>query len=463
MGASLQSGTRLGAHEVLRSLGRGGMGEVYRAKDLKLGREVALKVLLSEFASDSERLRRFEQEARAASALNHPNIVTIYDIDQQDDLHYIVMELVDGVTLREMLRDGAPVGIERVLGLGHQIASGLAKAHDAGIVHRDLKPENLMVTSDGFIKILDFGLAKLIERPFETHSEMVTVAREGTRHGTLLGTVEYMSPEQAAGKPVDYRSDQFSLGLILYEMTTGKLAFRRETAAQTLASIIESEPQPIADLNSLCPRALDVVISRCLAKVPEHRFADTRSLAKALSAVEPEGEPASSSPKTPAPVPQRVGVAQYVEHEVRNAFDEVEVELAAALRGRTRYQIDFHGRVNKLSESRLRKLLRRGRYSGVEMMRREGDDTWAPFYESKLFKDEVPHRGGPAQWASKRKVMGLARHCLLFVGVGIGLFFMMGEVPPWMAFWGIGLAAHALSTAPAAITLFKSRSLRALR
>ncbi|MGH9321153.1 MAG: serine/threonine-protein kinase, partial [Vicinamibacteria bacterium] len=268
---SLRGGTRLGSFEILSSLGTGAMGEVFRAKDLKLGREVAIKVLRPELAADAERLRRFEQEARAASALNHPNIVHIYDVGESDGTHYIAMELIEGSTLRLLLAEATPLEEERILHIGRQLADGLAKAHSAGIVHRDLKPENVMVTEEGFVKIVDFGLAKLSVLALELSSDAATLAR--TRQGMLIGTVEYMSPEQASGKSADHRSDQFSLGLILYEMATGRIAFHRDTAAQTLAAIIESEPPSISSVNRRPPTGLDAVVRRCLEKDPAQRYA----------------------------------------------------------------------------------------------------------------------------------------------------------------------------------------------
>src|SRR5881397_2733022 len=212
------AGARLGPYEVLSRLGAGGMGEVWRARDPRLNREVAIKVLPAELSSDAGRLKRFEKEARSASALNHPNIVTIYDIGQSDSVSYIAMELVDGKTLRELLYAGA-LPIKRVLAITAQVADGLARAHEAGIVHRDLKPENIMVTKDGRVKILDFGLAKNVA-PAASADETVQHATR-TEEGLILGTVPYMSPEQARGAPVDFHSDQFSLGLILYELATG--------------------------------------------------------------------------------------------------------------------------------------------------------------------------------------------------------------------------------------------------
>ncbi len=224
---SLSPGTRLGNYEILSELGSGGMGEVYKARELELGREIAIKILREETAKDAERLRRFDQEARAASALNHPNIVTIYEIGNHDGTPYIAMEYVKGVTLREMLRDG-PLGIDKLIRYATQMAEGLSKAHQAGIVHRDLKPENAIISEDGYIKILDFGLAKLLPQG-EVGTEASTVAKEGTIPGAVLGTVGYMSPEQAKGQSLDFRSDQFSFGAILFEMVTGKRAFGRNT------------------------------------------------------------------------------------------------------------------------------------------------------------------------------------------------------------------------------------------
>src|SRR6478609_4223403 len=225
----LSPGTRVGAYEVLGPLGAGGMGEVYRARDTRLGREVALKVLPEEVSLDRDRLARFEQEARSASALNHPNIVTVYEVGQLDATPFIAMELVDGKTLRELCVSG-PMPIRRVLAVAAQTADGLAKAHSAGIVHRDLKPENLMVSRDGFVKILDFGVAKLAPAP---GAETLDTRPMQTLPGTVMGTLEYMSPEQASGLEVDFRSDQFSFGLVLYEMLTGKPAFQRDSMAET--------------------------------------------------------------------------------------------------------------------------------------------------------------------------------------------------------------------------------------
>ena len=279
---SLKTGSRLGPYEILAPLGAGGMGEVYKARDSRLGRDVAIKVLPASFSTDPERLQRFEQEARSASALNHPGIVTIYEIGQANSFSYIAMELVQGRTLREVIAEGA-LPPKRLLSLAAQFADALARAHDAGIVHRDLKPENLMVTRDGFVKILDFGLAKLALPESGEFSNLPTLARPETLPGVVLGTVGYMSPEQASGKPVDFHSDQFSLGSILYEMATGRRAFSRGTTAESLAAIIREEPEPVESLAPASPVALRWVIERCLAKDPEERYASTRDLARDLA------------------------------------------------------------------------------------------------------------------------------------------------------------------------------------
>jgi serine/threonine protein kinase/tetratricopeptide (TPR) repeat protein len=294
-------GKTLGHYQILEKLGSGGMGTVYRAADLRLGRQVAIKVLHEEPTSDPERLRRFELEARSASALNHPNIVHIYEIDVVDTVHYIVMELVEGVTLREVLA-GGPLSIKRVLQIGGQIADGLAKAHEARIVHRDLKPENLMVTREGYIKILDFGLAKLMPAP-DVASAAETLSRFRTRDGVVVGTLAYMSPEQARGASVDHRSDQFSLGTILYEMVTGNRAFHRATGAQTLSAIIEAEPEPLPAKSLELPPELMQVMKRCLAKNPEDRYWATHDLAREIAGILPVERPdvaGDDGPQEPA-------------------------------------------------------------------------------------------------------------------------------------------------------------------
>jgi eukaryotic-like serine/threonine-protein kinase len=281
---TLNSGTKLGPYEIVSLLGAGGMGEVYKARDTRLGREVAIKVLPPELSEDPERRNRFEQEARSASALNHPNIVTVYDIGSHDGTIYIAMELVEGSSLRELVTGGA-LALRKLLDIAVQMAEGLAKAHGAGIVHRDLKPENVMVSKDGFVKILDFGLAKLVEASAEELTQMPTAVEPATRPGTVLGTVGYMSPEQASGQSVDFRSDQFSFASILYEMAAGRRAFQRATAVETMSAIIREDPEPIAQANSHAPAPLRWIVERCLAKSPEERYASTRDLARELASV----------------------------------------------------------------------------------------------------------------------------------------------------------------------------------
>lgn len=275
------TGHTLGPYRILDKLGAGGMGEVYKAHDSRLDRTVAIKVLTPGFAT-SERLNRFEQEARAASALNHPNILTIHDVGREGETAYFAMEWVDGDTLRDVIA-GRP-SLRRALQIAQQIAEGLAKAHAAGIVHRDLKPENVMITSDGFVKIVDFGIAKLNEDGAANLDTTVTRTRH-TAPGIVVGTVGYMSPEQASGRAVDYRSDQFALGLLIYELATGSRPFDRPTTAQSMAAVIEAEPTPAQSLNPQIPPHLAAIIDRCLAKDPGDRYESTRDLARDLKMV----------------------------------------------------------------------------------------------------------------------------------------------------------------------------------
>jgi len=308
---ALTPGARLASYEIGPLLGSGGMGEVYRARDVRLGRPVAIKVLRPESASSPDRLARFEQEARTASALNHPNVITIYDIGQVDALPYIAMEFVEGRTLRSMLEAG-PFPVPRLVDIATQVAGGLAKAHAGGIVHRDLKPENLMITADGLVKILDFGLAKLTPDVSRLSTDPTNAP---TATGVLLGTVQYMSPEQAKTPAVDHRSDQFTFGLILYEMATGQRAFPRESMGGTLAAIMFEEPTPVRDLNPAIPEILVRIITTCLQKDPERRFASTTDLARELRALRSrsaplsEDEPVEVTAERPAPAPEQPSVA----------------------------------------------------------------------------------------------------------------------------------------------------------
>ena len=247
--------TILGQYEIRSPLGAGGMGEVYRAYDTRLDREVAIKVLPESLTSDPDRLRRFEQEARAAAALNHPNILVVYQMATHDGLSYMVSELLEGETLRERLRRG-PIPLRKAIDYEVQIAHGLAAAHDKGIVHRDLKPENLFLTKDGRVKILDFGLAKLT--PLKDDSGQMNTLTQGTDPGMVVGTAGYMSPEQVRGKPADHRSDIFSFGTILHETVTGKQTFRRPTSAETMSAILNDEPEPISQLAPIVPPGLEL-------------------------------------------------------------------------------------------------------------------------------------------------------------------------------------------------------------
>jgi len=282
---TLSAGTRLGPYEVLAPLGAGGMGEVYRARDTRLGREVAVKVLPAAFSADRDRLRRFEQEAQAASALNHPNILTIHDIGTHEGSPYVVSELLEGGTLRERLGDGA-LAARKAIDYTIQIAHGLAAAHEKGIVHRDLKPENLFVTKDGRVKILDFGLAKLTQPETIAGSltEVPTVTA-GTEPGVVMGTVGYMSPEQVRGRPADHRSDIFAFGSILYEMLSGQRAFRGDSAIETMSAMLKEEPAELSQSVTGVPPSLERIVRRCLEKNPEERFQSARDVAFALEAV----------------------------------------------------------------------------------------------------------------------------------------------------------------------------------
>jgi serine/threonine protein kinase len=290
---TLSPGSRLGPYEITGPLGAGGMGEVYRARDRRLGREVAIKVLPIATSTDSTLVKRFEREAQAASSLNHPNIVTIYDFASEDSVWYIAMELVEGKRLRDVI--DVPAETRRLLDIAVQIADALAKAHAAGIIHRDLKPENVMVTRDDRVKLLDFGLAKLT--PAASRDNTATLDPtdfKNTTPGLVMGTVRYMSPEQVLGKEIDFRSDQFSFGTILYEMATGRHGFSRPSTPQTMTAILQDEPEPIATLNPKIPPPVRWIVERCLAKEPARRYASTEDLARELATVRDHLSEASS-------------------------------------------------------------------------------------------------------------------------------------------------------------------------
>lgn len=293
---ALAPGVKLGPYEILAPLGAGGMGEVYRARDTRLSRDVALKILPESFARDADRLRRFEQEARSVAALNHPNILAIHDIGEQEGTRYLVSELLDGQSLRQELTAG-PLPLRRVAEYGAEIARGLAAAHEKGIVHRDLKPENIFVTRDGRVKILDFGLAKLVT-PEETSADGATLesAPAATSPGMVLGTVGYMSPEQVRGEPADYRSDIFALGAILYEMFSGKRAFRKNTSAETMTAILNQDPAELTATGKPLLPSLERVVRRCLEKKPLQRFQSARDLAFDLEGMSGSNTATSATP-----------------------------------------------------------------------------------------------------------------------------------------------------------------------
>ncbi len=291
---TLSPGTRLGPYEILAPLGAGGMGEVYRARDARLGREVAIKVLPASFSQDSDRLRRFEQEARAAGILNHPNITAVHDLGTADGAPYIVTELLEGETLRSRLGAGA-LSPRKAIDYAVQTAKGLAAAHEKGIVHRDLKPENLFLTNDGRVKILDFGLAKLKPESGEGGQTDLKTA-SGTEPGVVLGTMGYMSPEQVRGKPADRRSDLFALGAILYEMVSGQRAFRGDSAADTITAILTKEPPDLSQTNKEIHPGLDRIIRHCLEKNLEERFESARDVAFDLEALSGVTGPATTAP-----------------------------------------------------------------------------------------------------------------------------------------------------------------------
>jgi serine/threonine-protein kinase len=286
MPGRVKAGTRLGPYEIVAPLGAGGMGEVWRARDTRLGRDVAIKVLPVEFADDPERLRRFEREAKATAALSHPNILEVHDVGTFEGVPYLVEELLEGESLKERIGRGALPASEAI-GVAVQIARGLAAAHEKGIVHRDLKPANVFLTKHGAVKILDFGLAKLVESVAAGGADTLTHAPTGaTEFGRVLGTVAYMAPEQARGMAVDQRADVFSFGVVLYEMLAGQRPFRGATATDTVAAILKEEPPA---LPASVPPDLVAVIGKCLAKVPEKRYSSGSEVLAALGGVDVEG------------------------------------------------------------------------------------------------------------------------------------------------------------------------------
>jgi serine/threonine protein kinase/Tol biopolymer transport system component len=302
---ALHPGQRLGPYEVVAPLGAGSMGEVYRARDARLGREVAIKVLPAEVAGDPDRLRRFEQEARAIGRLAHPSVLAVHDVGVVDGLPYVVTELLEGRSLRSRLEDG-PIPPRKALEWGRDIAKGLAAAHEKGVVHRDVKPENLFLTTDGRLKVLDFGLAKVAPvSGFGSSPGETPTFDLGTTPGMLLGTVGYMAPEQVRGEPADARSDVFAFGAVLYEMLSGRRAFATATAIETLHAILKDEPLPIGAATRGLPPGVERIVARCLEKEPSERFGSMKDLAYALEALAGSGELPSEILAPPPAAPAR--------------------------------------------------------------------------------------------------------------------------------------------------------------
>jgi hypothetical protein len=440
---ALAPGARVGSYEVIDRLGAGGMGEVYRARDTRLGRTVALKVLRPD--ADPELLRRLDREARAASALSHPNIVQIYDVGVaagQAGEHYVVMECVEGETLRRRLARG-PLPIPELLDLGAQLTDGLARAHRAGVLHRDLKPENLVVTPQGLLKILDFGLAKVMLPPLGDVDAGETLTRHGTRAGMLLGTLEYMSPEQASGRPVDGRADQFAVGLILAEMASGRPVFRRETPAQVLAAVIEREAEPLRRLRPDAPEALEAIVSRCLKKDPALRFEKTDELASQLATLAGRSRAGSlvGVPLTPAPAPAIT--AEIVPSPAAPVVYHVQTGADGS-------------KVKRYDERLLVSDIRDGKLTGVELVRRDDEEIWQPLFESHVFRREVPNVGNPREAAGWRALRALGGSLTAFAITTV-VMISQGEFPFWLGIWAGVLGLQALATLPKALPLLKPR------
>ena len=456
MAEALATGARIGSYEVTGRLGTGAMGAVYRARDTRLGRTVALKVLRS--GDDPELLRRFDREARAASALNHPNIVQIYDVGvaaSESGEHFVVMEYVEGETLRRRLARG-PLPIPELLDLGAQLADGLAKAHRAGIVHRDLKPENLMVTPDGLLKILDFGLAKVLPAPLADLEGQQTLTRHGTQAGMLLGTLEYMSPEQASGHDVDSRTDQFAVGLILSEMATGRPVFHRDTPAQVLAAVIEREPAPLHEARGDVPAALEAIVARCLQKAPTRRFASTDELASELARLAGRSR-AGSLAEAPLSAPGSAGSA--VSAEIVPAASVRPRNVPVLYHVQTAFTRGRPGgrKVRVYDEDEVARLIHRGRLTGVELIRRDDEEHWQPLFESQIFRREVPSVGDPRNVARWRVVGALGAHFTGFFIAGVVMYATQGHLPFWMAIWGAVLSLQVVRTLPTAWSLLQKR------
>src|ERR1017187_6189527 len=305
---ALANGTRLGPYEIVAPLGAGGMGEVYRARDMRLDRTVAIKILPSHFADDATRRQRFEREAKVVSSLNHPNICTLHDVGHQDGVDYLVMEFLEGETLADRLIKG-PLSPAQVLKYGIEICEGLEIAHKKGVVHRDLKPGNIMLPKSG-VKVMDFGLAKTAPSVASSSSSLTMTqstpagSQPLTAQGTVVGTFQYMSPEQLEGNEADARSDIFALGAVLYEMVTGKRAFEGKTPASAMAAGLEREPTPISSVQPLTPPALERLVKICLSKDPDDRWQTAHDVGLQLKQIA-EGASQASAPAMPVPQHKR--------------------------------------------------------------------------------------------------------------------------------------------------------------
>jgi eukaryotic-like serine/threonine-protein kinase len=307
MDSPLLPGVCLGRYEIRSHIGAGGMGEVYLARGTKLERTVALKILPAGAAADRQRMQRFIQEARAASGLSHPNILTIHEIEQIDSIHLIATEFIDGETLRQQLKMG-PLESAEALDISVQMASALAAAHAAGIIHRDIKPENVMLRRDGIVKVLDFGLAKLsarVDPELKVDPDTATKVLVQTEPGVVIGTVAYMSPEQARGKDVDARTDVFSLGVVIYEMLSGRVPFNGETRSDVIAAILKTEPSPLADDSRQVPRELERIVRKCLQKNRGRRYSSARELQIDLKNLQRELEVGTAAPTPQSQTTQR--------------------------------------------------------------------------------------------------------------------------------------------------------------
>jgi eukaryotic-like serine/threonine-protein kinase len=307
----LAAGSRLNSYEIVEPLGAGGMGEVYRARDTSLKRDVAIKVVRDSWSRDPDRLRRFELEAQATAALNHPNIISIFQVGEYNGSPYIVTELLQGETLRDRLRRG-PMRLRETCDFAVDMARGLAAAHDAGVVHRDLKPENLFLTKDGRLKILDFGLAKLTQAQGANYDDTTATIQHQTDPGHVVGTVGYMAPEQVRGGPVDARCDIFAFGVILYEMLTGRRVFERDTPAETMSAILNEDPPPVSQTAEIFPASMQKIVSRCLEKKPEKRFQHASDLGFALETLSDSGSTAIPAVGQPVSGKRRIWIATAV-------------------------------------------------------------------------------------------------------------------------------------------------------